>query len=69
MSLKKIAEFHNTADEKKASVYRDSEWQEYRVKFNASGIYLEGADYHTTDKIDAIDTASNFASSNTYGQQ
>lgn len=40
-----------------AKVYRDSEWNEYVVKFSASGVTLLKADYHTSDKQDAIDTA------------
>lgn len=38
-------------------VYRDAEWNEYRVKFYADGHYNPRADYHTDDKKDAIDTA------------
>lgn len=41
-----------------ARVYRDNDWQEYRVKFYRDGVY-EGAesDHHTDDKGDAIATA------------
>ena len=40
-----------------ARVYRDSEYDEYVVKFDHFGSYVEGADYHTDDKQDALDTA------------
>lgn len=39
-------------------VYRDSEWNEYRVVFYRDSIKQEGADYHTDDKADAISTAA-----------
>lgn len=42
----------------KAKVYKDSEWQEHRVKFfNSKGEHLKDADYHTDDAEDAHDTA------------
>lgn len=41
-----------------AKVYRDAEWQEYRVKFWQNGFRQpERTDYHTDDKQDAIGTA------------
>lgn len=43
-----------------AKIYRDVEWEEYRVRFYVDGKYEgEAADYHS-DKDDAIDTASNW---------
>lgn len=44
---------------KEAKIYRDSEWQEWRVKFyDSKGNYLgEDCDYHTDDKFDAQSTA------------
>ena len=42
-----------------AKIYRDSEYDEYIVKFyDADGKYLSEADYHTDDKQDAVDTAN-----------
>lgn len=41
-----------------ARVYRDSEWNEYRVRFFRGGKYESAADYHTDDKQDALDTAT-----------
>jgi len=40
-----------------AKVYKDSEWNEHRVKFYTDGKHHEEADYHTDDKNDAVDTA------------
>lgn len=57
MSLRKIESITNNITNKVATVYRDSEWNEYRVKFTINGIYQVGADYHTDDKGDAQRTA------------
>lgn len=44
-----------------AKVYRDVEWQEYRVKFyDVENNHLVEADYFTDDKEDAILTAKNW---------
>lgn len=41
-----------------AKVYRDNDWQEYRVKFYRDGVYEgEASDHHTDDKGDAVATA------------
>ena len=41
-----------------AKVYRDIDWNEYRVKFYlGTGKHLTEADYHTNDKQDALDAA------------
>ena len=42
---------------RKAKIYRDAEWNEYRVKFYINGAYQENADFHTDSKRDAFDTA------------
>jgi hypothetical protein len=44
-----------------AKVYRDTEWGEYRVRFWDCKVYQAGADYHTDDKQDAVDTAITWA--------
>ena len=51
---------HLGTHERRAKVYRDVEWQEYRVRFFIGGIYQTDADYHTDDKQDALDTATSF---------
>lgn len=38
-------------------VYRDNDWNEYRVLQFVSGAYVPTGDYHTDDKQDAEDTA------------
>lgn len=69
--LRKIKEYTSYNGRYVAKVYRDTEWDEFRVKFykrlsNFSYLELDrshvlhhmpNGDYHTTDKGDAIDTA------------
>lgn len=55
--MRLISTIHKAAAEVTAKIYRDTEWQEYRVKFYREGQHLQNADYHTDDKQDAIDTA------------
>lgn len=40
-----------------AKVYKDTEWNEYRVKFYIDGQHQQNGDYHTDCKEDAINTA------------
>lgn len=40
-----------------AKIYRDSEWNEYRVKFYVKGVHQKDGDFHTDDKEDAFATA------------
>ena len=55
--MKRIAYLHSSIGHT-AKVYRDSEWQEYRVKFyDTDGQHFTNADYHTDDKEDALTTA------------
>lgn len=37
-----------------AKVYRDTDWNEYRVQFWDCKVYQSGADYHTHDRQDAV---------------
>lgn len=48
----------------KATVHRDAEWNEYRVKVHTDGVHQKESDYHTDDKQDAHDTAKHIVSSN-----
>lgn len=57
MSLRLVTSIANQHTGKAAKVYRDTDWNEYRVKFYRNGKYQEGADSHTDDKDDAIGTA------------
>lgn len=43
-----------------ARVYRDSEWDEYVVKYYVGQAHVLKADYHTNDKADAIGSAKLF---------
>lgn len=47
-----------TLGDKTAKVFRDSDWEEYRVRPYINGELHAGADYHTSDKSDAIATAA-----------
>lgn len=55
MANRKIAEFTGTRGT--AKVYRDVEWHEYVVKLSGA----PKADYHTSDKEDALETARRMA--------
>ena len=56
-NLRKIGEFQLT-NGNYTKVYRNAEWNEYVVKFyNHQCIYMDGSDYHTSDRQDAFDTA------------
>lgn len=60
MSLRRIETVSNGSLGLQTKVCRDSEWNEYRVKFYRNGTYQEEADYHTDDKSDAQFTARSF---------
>ena len=45
-----------------ARVYRDAEWNEYRVRIYLNGQLNAAADYHTSDKQDAQDTMQAYES-------
>lgn len=47
-----------------AMIYRDNEFNEFRVLLFTNGEYVPGADYHTDDKKDARDTAMLMANPN-----
>lgn len=53
MALKLIMKI--TGPDESAKVYRDSEWNEYRVRVDGAG---PESTYHTDDKADAISTAN-----------
>lgn len=55
--LRKIATHHSECGKHTATVHKDTEWGEYRVKFHINGKHHEPADYHTNDVEDAHDTA------------
>jgi len=43
-----------------ATVFYNFEYEEFVVKFYREGVYLAEADYFTTDRADAIETALSF---------
>lgn len=56
-ALRRIAYFHTSLGHA-AKVYRDTEWNEYRVKFyDTEGQHHVHADYHTDEIDDALETA------------
>ena len=58
MSIRKIAHVVGTTSIRIATVYRDSEFGEYVVRFYLSSVHQKAADYFTGDKVDAIVTAN-----------
>jgi hypothetical protein len=55
--MRRLETLTNTATGREARVYRDSDWQEWRVKHYQDGEHLTAADYHTDDKADALNHA------------
>lgn len=58
--LRKVGDYSN--GNHKATVHRDVEWGEYRVKHHIDGKHQTEADYHTDDKEEAHNHAKNFVS-------
>lgn len=54
--MRKITEIQ--AGQFSAKVYRDAEWNEYRVKFYHAGSHLPDGDYFTDEEEDARNTAT-----------
>jgi hypothetical protein len=48
----------------KTVIRRDTEWNQYIVQFFRGDEYLSKADYFTTDRVDAFDTAAHFRRTN-----
>jgi hypothetical protein len=48
-----------------AKVYRDSDWNEYRVKFFEGDKHRTESDYHTNDKQEALDAANSLTTKET----
>jgi hypothetical protein len=55
--LKKVATYHSEDGKHSATVHKDTEWGEHRVKFHTGGKHHAKADYHTEDHEDAHATA------------
>lgn len=61
MALRRLETITHTTTGREAWVYRDAEWQEWRVRFYHDGEHLTEADYHTNDRSDAQHTARAWA--------
>jgi hypothetical protein len=61
MALRLTDTYTNEDTNEVAKVYRDTDWQEYRVKFYINGVYQIDADYYDSDKVSAQQTAMYFA--------
>lgn len=61
MALRKIESIINTKLNLTAVVYRDADWDEYRVKHHVNGEYQAEADYHCDDKAEAQNHARSWA--------
>ena len=62
-SSMKLIKTHS-AGNKTAKVYKDYDWNEYRVKHFIGGKHQKNADYHTDDADDAHTTAKKFIKEN-----
>lgn len=58
--LKTHEKMDSEGQKKTAKVYKDHEWNEYRVKHFTNGKHHQDADYHTDDADDAHNTAKAF---------
>lgn len=59
-ALRKVRAFSNADGSRRAVVFRDAEWGEFRVSFAKNGSEKPRADYHTDDRTDALGTAEHF---------
>lgn len=60
MALRLVSSVSNSTptETRQARVYRDVEFNEYRVKLYINGVWRADADYFTDDKADALQTAN-----------
>lgn len=56
--MRLISTIHKASEELTVKTYKDTEWNEFRVKTYIQGQHLQNADYHTDDKDDALSTAA-----------
>lgn len=55
--MRKIATYHSEDGKHHATVHKDTEWGEYRVKYHTNGVHHKDADSHHGDADDAHGTA------------
>lgn len=61
MAHRKFSELSNGDTGRIAKVYTDGCWGEYIVKFHHPKTgHNKDADYHTSDRVDALDTAQHW---------
>jgi hypothetical protein len=61
MALRLIETITRVDGSRTAKVYRDAQWNEWRVRFYTNGAHLIDGDYFTGEKSDAQGTARHFA--------
>lgn len=55
--MRLINTIHKAAAGLTVKTYKDTQWNEYRIKIFIDGHHQQDADYHTDCKDDALDTA------------
>jgi len=56
--MRLISTIHKASEALTVKTYKDTDWNEYRVKIFIEGQHQQDADYHTDDKDDALSTAA-----------
>ena len=52
--MRKLTKVFNSDTGRGFTIYKDTDWKEYRVQFYADHKHLTEADYHTDDKEEAL---------------
>lgn len=60
MATKLIQTIKDQGAGRVAKVYRDTDWDEFQVRYTLDGKALPKATYHTDDRMDAVLTASHW---------
>ena len=58
--MRKLTSIDNKNTNRKISIYRNADYNEWVVRFYENDIHLTEADYHTDDSADAYDTANSW---------
>lgn len=67
--MRLLVSIDNKNTGRKMSIYRDSEWNEFVVKFYENGVHQTEANYHTDCSADAYDTANNWVNKRSTNSQ
>jgi hypothetical protein len=65
-SMRKLISITIVPTGRKISIFRNSDWGEWVVRFYIDGIHQAQADYHTDVRVDAYDTANKWVNQGTY---